>query len=453
MRSLTPLFLLLIAAPAFAQDRSETEQRLSTLRSQISGVEAQVSRARGEEQSALDALEGMNREIALREELVSNYRAQLENVRRETATLQRSIQRLEGEIERARASYRERARHAYMRGRASDLSLILSSGSIPQMIARARYLRQFADRRRRQVARISDQTMELKMRELDLNRSSLETQQLLTTSQFEQGAIAERRHEREDLVREVRRNRTNLEAELAQRQSDARSLEGIVAELVAQERRREEQRRIDEQRRIAEEQRRIEEASRQAITSRRAREAQQAAARRAEAATTASETSRAAIEEPPPAAVEPSAPPPPASDRIVSLSGSFRQNRGSLPRPVDGPVTGAFGTRTDPVYGTRITSPGIDISTPPAAGVRAVFEGVVERVGAMSTFGTYVMISHGSYTTIYGNLSSVGVTQGQSVRAGELIARAGTSAQRRGAVLFFAIFEGETAVDPSGWLR
>lgn len=453
MRPLLLLLLLLVATPVLAQDRVATEERLTALRSQISGVEEQVRRVRNEEQNALSALEAMQTEIALREELVTGYRAQMENVRTETAALHRSIERLEGEIEQAKESYRERARHAYMRGRTSDLSLVLSAGSIPQMIARARYLRQFADRRRRQVSRIAENTTELKLREQELIRSSRETQLLLTTSQFEQSAIGERKRERENLVHEVRRNRTNLEAELSQRRADAQSLEGIVAELVAQERRREEQRQLDEQRRLAE-QRRLDEAALQAGASQRARQAQQASARRTEAATTASATARTALEDPmPPSSVAEPSTPPAASDRIVSLTGSFRQNRGRLPRPADGPVTGAFGTRTDPVYGTRITSPGIDISTPSAAGVRAVFEGVVERVGAMSTFGTYVMVSHGSYTTIYGNLSSVSVSQGQRVQAGQLLGRAGTNAQRRGAALFFAIFEGESAVDPTGWLR
>ncbi len=453
MRPLLPLLLLLFAASALAQDRAATEQRLSTLRSQITSAEEQVRRVRSEEQNALTALEGMQTEIALREELVSGYRTQLENVRAEAGALHNSIERLENEIEQARESYRERARHAYMRGSTSDLSLVLSAGSISQMIARARYLRQFADRRRRQVSRIAENTAELKLREQELIRSSRETQHLLTTSQFEQGAISERKRQREDLVHEVRRNRTNLEAELAQRRADAQSLEGIVAELVAQERRREEQRQREAQERRLAEQRRLDEAARQATASQRARQAQQESARRTQAATDASAASRTAVEEPAPVVDRPSVAPPAASDQIVSLTGSFRQNRGRLPRPADGPVTGAFGTRTDPVYGTRITSPGIDISTPPAAGVRAVFQGVVERVGAMSTFGTYVMVSHGSYTTIYGNLSSVSISQGQSIQAGQLVGRAGTGEQRRGAALFFAIFEGETAVDPTGWLR
>ena len=82
-----------------------------------------------------------------------------------------------------------------------------------------------------------------------------------------------------------------------------------------------------------------------------------------------------------------------------------------------------------------------------------MFEGTVERVGTMATYGTFVMVSHGDYTTIYGNLSQVVVAQGQTLRAGQTVGRAGTASERRGSKLFFALFQGGRPVDPTGWLR
>src|SRR5690606_31083705 len=130
---------------------------------------------------------------------------------------------------------------------------------------------------------------------------------------------------------------------------------------------------------------------------------------------------------------------PPPADRPVPLAGSFRSNRGRLPRPARGPATGAFGPPTGPGYGTPTGAPGIDITTAPGAGVHAVFDGTVEAINVMPTFGTFVMISHGGYHTFYANLSSVSVRQGQRVRAGQVIGRAGTAEQSRGPGLFFAI--------------
>ncbi len=443
------LALLLSAGTAGAQDRAATERRLSQLRGQIETVEGQVRAARTEEAGAITALEGIEAEIRLREELVSTYAAGLDSVRTEASALRSSIQRLEGAIETARRSYRRHARHAYMRGRLDDLALVLSANSLSEALARARYLRRFAQARERQVERIAVQTSELRDRQATLDGTVRETQRLLMASRAEQGELAGRRREREGLVAEVRRRRSTLESELAQRREDADALEGLVRELVAAERARAEA----EERRRREEAERARIAEEQALAARRAEEeAARAAGRRVteprDRPTPRRPRGTPPATEPAPAAVETGAP----SSRPVTLAGNFRANRGRLPWPVDGTITGRFGTRTDPAYGTRIESPGIDIATAPGASVRAVFGGTVERVGAMSTYGTYVMVSHGGFTTVYGNLSNVAVRQGQTVQAGQGLARAGTSEERRGAGLFFAIFEGDDPVDPGGWL-
>ena len=107
------------------------------------------------------------------------------------------IERLETEIQDAKQSYRERARHAYMHGRRNSLALILSAGSVNQMIVRARYLQQFASRRRAQVDRIAQKTGEMRTREVAVRSSLEETQRLLQQSQAEQTRIAQSRRERE----------------------------------------------------------------------------------------------------------------------------------------------------------------------------------------------------------------------------------------------------------------
>ena len=477
--ALLAVLALSVSCPTQAQTREASERQLSTIRQQISGVEQQVRSARSEETSALRALEGLDTEIQLREKLISGYREQVDVVKAETQTLRRSIGRLENEIDQTKQAYRQRARHAYMHGRRNNLALLLASSSINQMLVRARYLQRFASARRRQVERIELKTAELRTREMDVQRSLEDTQRLLGQTRLEQSQLARRRADRTELVEEVRSRRGRLERELNQRRADAAQLEGLVRELLAEERRRaaaEAEARRQREEAARRERERLAAAQRQAEIQRRADEAAEQARRdraRADAERRTTPTPRVedpdrtppppvARTTPPPeqpavrqpvAGRQPEAPPPPATDRAVNLSGSFRQNKGSLPWPADGTVTGTFGTRTDPVYGTQISSIGIDISTVPGAPARSVFEGVVDRVGQMATYGTYVMISHGEFTTIYGNLSQVTVRRGQRVQAGQAVGRAGTAEDRRGTQLFFALFESGTPVNPQAWLR
>ncbi|GAB5534245.1 MAG: hypothetical protein Rubg2KO_04940 [Rubricoccaceae bacterium] len=471
--------LLCVSHPAVAQSREASERQLSTLREQISGVERQVRSARSEETSALRALEGLDTEIKLRETLIGGYREQVDVVKGETQTLRRSIGRLENEIDQTKSAYRERARHAYMHGRRNNLALLLASSSINQMLVRARYLQRFASARRRQVERIQQKTAELRTREMDVQRSLEDTQRLLGQARLEQSQLSQRRADRTELVTQVRSRRGRLERELNQQRADAAQLAGLVRELVADERRRAaaeaeaaRQRELAAQR----ERERLAEARRQAEIQRRADEAAEQARRdraRADADRRTTPTPRAEDPNrtppptppvadvapppetvaPPPPVRQPDAPPPPAADRTVNLSGSFQQNRGRLPWPADGTVTGEFGDRTDPVYGTVVRHQGIDISTAPAAPARAVFEGVVNRVGQMPSYGTYIMVRHGEFMTMYGNLSNVSVQQGQQVRAGQVIGRGGTAQDQRGSALFFGLVADGAFVNPRAWLR
>ena len=529
-RFVLPVLLVLPGlAPAAAQTRADTERRLQSLRGQIDGVEQQVQRVRGEEASAIEAVDALSTEITLREQLLAGYRQQVGTIRTETGALQGSIGRLEGEIDLARETYGQRARHAYMYGRRNALALILSAGSVNQMIVRARYLQQFARRRRAQVDRIKEQTAELRTREGAIRESLEATQRLLQQSQAERETLGLRRRERSELVDQTRARRSDLERQLAQRRQDASSLESLVQSLATQDRRRAQAAR--EQAARAEAARIATAQAAQAATARAEAERQAGLQREADAAArraaerrdlrqrptprreatpdvavpasppvaqnrtnTPTRRTRPApaptpapsvrvpaaepiaearpdrptrrrpeptpASRPAPAAAPASRPAPtpaprpePAADVPADLTGSFSQNRGRLPWPADGTVTGAFGTRTDPDYGTSIQSIGIDLSTRPGSPSRAVFEGTVERVGTMATYGTFVMVSHGDFTTIYGNLSEVVVSRGQTIRAGQVVGRAGTATARRGSQLFFALFQDGRPVNPIPWLR
>ncbi|PIQ61231.1 MAG: peptidase M23 [Bacteroidetes bacterium CG12_big_fil_rev_8_21_14_0_65_60_17] len=159
------------------------------------------------------------------------------------------------------------------------------------------------------------------------------------------------------------------------------------------------------------------------------------------------------------------------SDRIVALmasaearpaapgrpsprvaTGDFAAGRGVLSWPTDGAVVEPFGERIDPVYGTRTPNPGILIATTASAGVRAAAGGVVSTVDQMPDIGSYIIMEHGDFHTVYGNFSLVYVATGDQVAEGDLIGRAGTTAEPRGSALFFGIFENAVPVNPLDWL-
>ncbi len=398
------VLLLLVASPAAAQDaeRQAAEKRLSELKAQIAEYERLLTRTRREETDATTALHELDREIAVREALIASYRERQTVLSSEALGIQRSMAQLETDLAELKEEYAGHARNAYMRGRTGDLALILSAGSINKMIVRTRYLQRFTQQRRRKLDQIAATQQEMTDRQAALDSSAARIQTLLAESRTEQQALARRKTERASLVTTLQQKRTGLQSELQQRQQDMSRLESRIQEMIA-----------------------AAEAARRRETEAARRTNNAAATRAAEAAESA----------------------------FVELTGSFRQNKGKLPWPAAGVITGTFGTRTHPVYGTKTRSIGIEISTTPTAPIRAVFDGRVERIFAMPGYGTCVMLSHGDYATVYANLSSVNVQQGQSVRAGEGIARAGTADDPLGAGMFFGLFAQSEAVDPAAWLQ
>ena len=378
------------ALPARAQSPN-TQQQLNALQEAIRQFESDLSTTQSAEQDALRLLEESNAEIGLREELIRSYSSKLTELDSTRARYKRRAAATRVEVEQLREAYRKRARHAYKRGGVQDLALVLASGSINEALVRARYLRRFTERRRRQVDLLLEREADLARQELEVEEAAQRIQELIADQRDEQADLAQAKAARTGVVSDLQKRKAQLTAELRKKQADAEALQARMAAEIAA-----------------------------AARERRAAEAASGGGARRRA--TAAET------------------------------GSFLQNRGQLPWPAEGTVTGAFGVRTHPVYGTKTTSPGIEMRTAAAAPVKSVFKGTVNRVFVMAGYGTCIMIAHGEYSTVYCNLSEVLVRQGQDVGVNQFIGRAGTTEQPLGPGIFFSVWDKGQQQNPQSWL-
>ncbi len=130
----------------------------------------------------------------------------------------------------------------------------------------------------------------------------------------------------------------------------------------------------------------------------------------------------------------------------------FSKQKKLLPWPVDkGIVLSGFGRQKHPsLKDVIISNNGIDISSSPSSGVKAVFDGQVVRVMQLAANNIMVIIKHSEYFTVYSRLAEVHVTQGQSVEASHLI---GSLPGTGESVLHFQIWKDKIKLDPEDWLR
>ena len=370
------------------RERQATRQRLAELKAQIAEDRQHLSETTQAEQASLKTLEQLDRQIALRKELVRNYGRRMQQISGEMGALRTTLSSLGNELETLKNQYRSRAAHAYKHGRMHDLALIASSKSINQMLVRVRYLHRFAQQRRGRLAEIHATQKETEERNEELKDILDDNERLLGEERSEQQNLERLHQSRTRVISDLRATRSTIEQSLETKRAAARDLENRIRELIA-----------------ATDRDRL-----------RARE---------DLAT---------------------------AEEYAALSGSFLENRGQLPWPVKGVMREPFGDTVNPVYGTKTRNPGIIIEAPSSAEVRAVFDGRIIDISVLPEYGRYVVIEHGVYKSVYSNFSDTFIAEGDPVRTGQAIGRAGTPDEPKGTALFFALFKEGSPIDPSPWL-
>ena len=127
---------------------------------------------------------------------------------------------------------------------------------------------------------------------------------------------------------------------------------------------------------------------------------------------------------------------------------------GRLAWPVQGTITSTFGTRIHPVFKTKITHTGLDISAPKGTPVKAADTGEVLFTGWMSGYGNVVILDHGGdLITVYAHLSRIECSEGAKVNRGGLIGSVGSTGVTTGNHLHFETRVNGDAVNPMRYLQ
>ena len=123
------------------------------------------------------------------------------------------------------------------------------------------------------------------------------------------------------------------------------------------------------------------------------------------------------------------------------------------PCPSSTRVTSDYGTRVSPTSGASSNHKGIDIGAAYGADIVAAADGTVKAASYSSAAGNYVMIDHGGgLYTVYMHASSMVVSQGQTVSAGQVIAKVGSTGISTGNHLHFGVSLNGSYVSPWSYL-
>lgn len=123
------------------------------------------------------------------------------------------------------------------------------------------------------------------------------------------------------------------------------------------------------------------------------------------------------------------------------------------PCPSSRRITSGFGNRAQPTAGASTNHKGIDIGASYGAAIVAAAAGRVTTAAYSSSAGNYIVISHGDgLSTVYMHCSSLSVSAGQSVTAGQTIAAVGSTGYSTGNHLHFGVIKNGSYVNPTAYV-
>lgn len=139
--------------------------------------------------------------------------------------------------------------------------------------------------------------------------------------------------------------------------------------------------------------------------------------------------------------------------RKASAGQTPKPGNGVLSRPVPGAVTSGFGWRVHPIFHVRKLHTGVDLNAGMGDPIHAADSGTVVAAGWRGGYGKCVIIQHrGSLSTLYGHMSQILVSVGQTVKRGQTIGKVGSTGYSTGPHLHFEVRVNGTPVDPLRYL-
>jgi len=124
------------------------------------------------------------------------------------------------------------------------------------------------------------------------------------------------------------------------------------------------------------------------------------------------------------------------------------------PAPGVTTITSPYGYRVHPTTKQYKLHTGIDIGCGMGHNIVAAADGVVVISGNHTAYGKYISINHGGgIVTLYGHNSQLLVSVGQSVKKGQLIAKAGSTGWSTGPHLHFEVIVNGQTVNPMNYFK
>ena len=429
---------------------------------------------------------------------ISDKRRTIDTIRRDINTLDGNIQVLDlqvknlgKELEERKERFKKSVRYMHRnRDIQNQLMFIFSAKNFSQMFRRLRFMREYAVFQRAQGEAVQSMQQQVTEAVEELSGVKKQKNDLLYRGEQERKSLESKQVEQQKVVTSLQKQQKTIQSVLEQQRKKDAELNAQIDKLIAEEIARAKARaEAERKKKAAEEARKKQEAemarkkaAAEAAARENARKIQEAkekeakakaearaAARKSEREKAAAEKAAREAENARKEAERKAADEAKAREKEMAeakkkseeawnvssvdrqLSGNFESNKGRFPIPITGPykIVNTQGQhRVEGLKGTTVQeTKGIELKGQPGAKARCIFDGEVSRVQDYRG-SVIVIVRHGTYFSVYSDLSSVSVKSGQKISTRQVIG----TVSREGTMKFQLRRLSGALLNPLSWL-
>ena len=422
------VLMVLVSVSLCAQSTKkirELEKQHAALQKQISDSESLLQSTKQDVKSQLDNLAVLSGQITDRKQYIETIEKDVQVIQKEISRLKTELNTLERELAEKKKKYEKSVMYMYKNKSVQEkLMFIFSADNLSQMYRRMRYVREYADYQRRQGKEVQRKQYQVSEKQKSLLASRNAKENMLKQGEAEKLKLEAQEKERKALLSALQKKQWEIQHEIKEKRRSANRLNAEIDRLIEMEIEAARKRKEAEARRKAEAERKQKEAQKETLAENKKAEAPES---KVEVYKTDNEDRR--------------------------LSDVFEKNKGKLPMPITGAyaIVGHYGKyQVKGLRNVRLDNKGIDIKGKEGAQARVIFDGEVSAIFQYNGLAN-VLVRHGSYISVYCNLSSVLVKKGSVLKTKDVIGQVHTDATGN-TVLHFQLRKETAKLNPELWL-
>ena len=419
---LTVLALCFSWSKVSSQSKKSLEKQRNELNEKIELTKKLIRESEKNQKTTSAQVQMLNEQLHYREQLLANINSDIETLDSEIGVKSQDVEELKSQLELMKDEYAKMVTNAYIHRSAHDkLMFLFSAENFNQAYKRFKYTQRYAEIRKEQVHDIMGTREEIESNITALQSDKIAKEQLANNKEKEKQEIEQNKNDQKKKLAELKTEEETLRSQQKKQKADRDKLTAKIQQIIAEEIKKEQEKALAEQ---------------------KAKAAKANASGTTVKTDNATKTSSKAIE---------------LAPETKLANADFESNKGSLPWPVSaGVVTSAFGKHPHAsLENVVVNNNGVDFHTENGTSALAVFNGTVTSVFSIPGAGQNIIVTHGSYKTVYSGLSNVSVKVGDKV----------TTKQKLGTVmndgdestLHFEVWkvgsESGSAQNPEAWIK